>query len=94
MVTTRRLLIAKKEMSASFRTVSYCILTQDVSIHYFSVRSSRLSALRYGWPSWMSVKTTWGGGGGKKRERSIFLTSLPPAYDTKMAASNGLRFRS
>ena len=67
MVTTRRLLIAKKETSASFRTVSYCILTQDVSIHYFSVRSSRLSALRYGWPSWMSVKTTRGeGGGGQK----------------------------
>ena len=36
----------------------------------------------------------WGGGGGTTRERSIFLTSLPPTYDTKMAASNGLSFRS
>ena len=28
------------------------------TVLYFSVRSSRSSALRYGLPSWMSVKTT------------------------------------
>jgi len=34
------------------------------TVLYFSVRSSRSNDLRYGLPSCMSVKTTWGAGGG------------------------------
>ena len=34
------------------------------NLHYFPVRSSRSSAMRYGLPSWMSVKTSYGAGGG------------------------------
>ena len=55
----------------------------------------------------MSVKTTWGEGEREEEEaKKIYFSDLPPptalnpgarsvgTYDTKMAASNGLRFRS
>ena len=48
------------------------------TIPSLSIRSSRPSALHYGPPSWMSVKTTYGAEGGC-------------TYDTKMAARNGKR---
>ena len=37
---------------------------ENVHSPYLSVRSSRSGTLRYGLPSWMSVKTTQGAGGG------------------------------
>ena len=43
------------------------------TVPYFSVRLSRSSALHYGQPSWMSVKTTLGAGGGFH-----FLLNCPP----------------
>ena len=77
------------------------------TVRYFSVRSSISRALPYGWPSWMSVKSTlggWGGGGrfGRRRENFFFLPSsshhlyTPDARprgtcETKMAALTSKR---
>ena len=70
---------------------------------YFSVRSSISRALPYGWPSWMSVKSTLGGGDGLGGgEKIFFLPSsshrlyTPDArplgtYETKTAALTGKR---
>ena len=73
------------------------------TVRYFLVRSSISSALRYGRPYWMSLKSTWGGGGqfGWRRE-VFFLPSsshrlyTPDArplgtYETRMAALTGKR---
>ena len=49
------------------------------TVTYFPVRSSRSRALRYGLPSFMSVKTTKGAGGGLgggKKNRGTVITSL------------------
>ena len=52
----------------------------------FSVRSSRSSALRYGLPSCMSVKTTWGGrdGLGGSSPSSYNPRRPPPRYIWKI----------
>ena len=49
------------------------------TVRYFSVRSSISRALPYGWPSWMSVKSTLGGGGGDGLGggEKIFFCLLP-----------------
>ena len=75
------------------------------TVRYFSVRSSISRALPYGWPSWMSVKSTLGGGGGDGLgggEKIFFLPSsshhlyTPDARprgtcETKMAALTSKR---
>ena len=74
------------------------------TVRYFSVRSSISRALPYGWPSWMSVKSTLGGGGGRfgrRRENFSFAFFLSPlytpdarplgTYETKTAALTGKR---
>ena len=43
------------------------------TVRYFSVRSSISSALRYGRPSWMSVKSTLRGGGGVGGGEKFFV---------------------
>ena len=48
------------------------------TVLYFSVRSSRSSALRYGLPSCMSVKTTWGAGGGGLLDEAIIIPDARP----------------
>ena len=58
-----------------------CIL---FALLYVSVRSSISSALRYGRPSWMSVKSTWGAGdslgGGPLLPRLSKPRRPPPRY--------------
>ena len=73
------------------------------TVRYFSVRSSISRALPYGWPSWISVKSTLGRGGrfGRRRENFFLPCSshrlyTPDArplgtYETKMAALTGKR---
>ena len=48
------------------------------TVLYFSVRSSRSSALRYGLPSCVSVKTTYGAVAVWDEERKIFFSPPSP----------------
>ena len=79
MKTSLRVLCLRLRQCKFVNCISYRLFT----VLYFSVRSSRLRALRYGLPILHECQNYLGGGGGlggSKKNRGTVITSLQPAF--------------